>query len=89
MPISLPADPSRDDALDVRALSGDFDVVYGGLWFRDWFAHFPHGIEVCIQGALKVVARLSFVLARRGAAWQAIPRMSPRNWGRVTFSSMV
>jgi hypothetical protein len=70
------------------ALSSDLDVVHRRMWFRDWLAHFTHGLEVRGQSVLKVAARLFFVLACRGAAWQAISLLSPRNWGHVTFSSM-
>src|SRR5271157_531441 len=41
-----------------RPLCGDFHVVYGCVWFRDWLANFTHRLEVLAQGVLKVPACL-------------------------------
>lgn len=49
-------------------LSGDFDVVHGGLWFWNLFADLTHSVEMGTQRVLKVSSRLFLGVARGGAS---------------------
>ncbi len=40
-----------------RRPGGDFHVLHGCAWFRDWLTHLTHGLEVCDRGILEVLTR--------------------------------